>query len=108
MFLVKYSLFQHHIEKGLDGSYHSHVFVSSLKNKDKQAQIEWFDKELKDYRNLNKFSICNGCNSIDVREFNNKELNLQATLRTNYVSKSDTKQYLSLDISPNTSNPYAL
>lgn len=100
--------FQHHIEKGADSnSYHSHLFVSSLKNKQKQKQIEYFINELENYRKLNKISIANGYDSIDVRIFDKKELNLPTATRVNYVGKQDTRQYFSLDISSNTDIKYA-
>ena len=97
--------FIHHSERGLSGSYHSHIFVSSIKNKSKQKQIEWFIEQLNDFKKLSKYSIATANDSIDVRLFDNKELNLSPTLRTNYVEKTDTRQYNSLDIF-NTDNPY--
>lgn len=112
---IKYQLtrtkdykFQHHVEKGLDGSYHSHLFVSSLKNQSKQKQINWFICELEKYRIKNKYSISNSNDSIDVQIFDNKELNLPPSLRTSYIRKQDNRSYLSLDISPNTDNLYAV
>lgn len=102
---IKYELtrtrdykFQHYVEQGIDGSFHSHILVSGLKNKSNELQIEWFIKQLNNYKKLNKYSITNAEDSIDVRLFNNKELAIPIAKRVSYVSKQDNRNYLSLDL----------
>lgn len=92
--------FVHYIEKGIGGSYHSHVFCSSIKHKQKHTQIEWMKATLTEYSQTNRFSIATGSEdnpSILVELFEQAEWNKPNT-RNHYCSKTSTRQYLSLDI----------
>jgi hypothetical protein len=106
---IKYELtrsnnykFIHYIEKGKDGTYHSHIFISGIKGKHKNLQLKHLEATIKNYQRLNKFSISNADSSIDVRLFNDEIFNhdnkFTTKSRSNYCTKQVTKQYLSLDI----------
>lgn len=90
--------FVHYIEQGNDKSYHSHIFVSNLKNKQKPKQIEWLKEKLVELQNTDKYSIANAESSVKVDLYDDVEKNLPVSKRTSYVVKQDRKQYLSLDI----------
>jgi hypothetical protein len=90
--------FLHYIEQGSDKSYHSHIFISNLKNKQKSKQIEWLKGKLIELQDTSKYSIANAESSVKVDLYDDVEKNLSVRRRTNYVVKQDRKQYLSLDI----------
>jgi hypothetical protein len=92
--------FVHYIEQGQDKSYHSHVFVSSIKHKQKHTQIDWLKAKLNEYAETNRFSIATGSEdnpSILVEIFEQADWNRPNT-RSHYCSKTTHRQYLSLDI----------
>ena len=95
--------FVHYIEEGAGGSFHSHIFISTIKSKHKDNQILWLKSQLIEYQKLNKFAIANGEDSIDVRLYDDKELKLKQDLRVSYVNKTVSRSYMSLDIT-NTDN----
>jgi hypothetical protein len=90
--------FVHYIEQGDNGNYHSHIFVSTIKSKRKSTQIVWLYEQLVHYQKINKFAIANGTDSIDVRLYDDKRLNLKKELRVSYANKTSNKNHLSLDI----------
>jgi hypothetical protein len=95
---IKQYKFIHYIEQGDSGSFHSHIFVSTIKNKQKESQILWLKNQLIEYQKLNKFAIANGEDSIDVQLYDDKELKLKQKLRVSYVNKMVSRNYMSLDI----------
>lgn len=105
---IKYSITKdrpykliHYIEEGQDGSYHSHVFLSSIKHKQKQSQIKWLSAKFDDFIKFNKYSIANGSDdnpAVLVELFDNEILNIPKSNRSHYVNKTSNRNYLSLDI----------
>ncbi len=91
----------HYIEQGQDKSFHSHIFLSSLKGKHKPNQIVWLSARLEEYAQTNRFSIANGSDdnpSILVELFDQEVLNIPKEKRSHYVNKTSNRNYLSLDI----------
>jgi hypothetical protein len=91
----------HYIEKGQDNSYHSHIFVSSLKHKQKPKQLKWLHDKFNEFIAVNKFSIATGSMdnpSVLLELFDEEILNKPKSSRNHYVSKQNTRQYLSIDI----------
>jgi hypothetical protein len=89
----------HYIEKGQDSSYHSHLFLSSIKHKQKHTQMVWLQSKLDEYAQTNKFSIATGSdkNPSVLVELYNADTSRPNT-RSHYVNKTSNRQYFSLDL----------
>jgi hypothetical protein len=90
--------FIHYVEKGIDHTCHSHIFISGYKGKNVKNQMEWLNTKLEEYTDSIAAAISNANNAIDIRRFDDKSLNLSPDKRTNYVNKQTSRQYLSIDI----------
>jgi hypothetical protein len=105
---IKYSITKdrpykliHYIERGQDGSYHSHAFLSSIKSKHRPTQIKWLKAKFDEFIKFNKYSIANGSDdnpAVLVELFDDEILNIPKSNRSHYVNKTSNRNYLSLDL----------
>jgi hypothetical protein len=89
----------HYIEMGEDGSFHSHLFLSSLKHKQKPNQMKWLSAKLDEFVQTNKYSIATGSDDnpsvlVELYDADSTKPNT----RSHYVNKTSNRQYLSVDL----------